>query len=196
MWKDAPEALKARVGEALERPVFFSVADESEGMVFGADGAVVVSGDRTQKVDYRDLAGVRCSEVGIEAPQGKEFALNLNVRSQGTIRVRVEGGAAGYGVWRVLQMVMRMREAWFAPKPEPEAEPETESDAPQDASPEQPSEEVETIEDVPESDVAEAEAPEAAETGERTEGADVVSEEQADEGVAAESDTDADDPQG
>ncbi len=127
MWKDAPEELKTRVGEALVRPVFFSVADDSEGIVFGADGAVVVSGDRTRKVAYPDLAGVRCSEVGIETPQGKEFGLDLNVRSQGTIRAKVEGGAAGYGVWRVLQMVMKMREAWFAPKPEPEPEPEVET---------------------------------------------------------------------
>ena len=129
MWKDAPEELKARVGEALERPVFFSVADDSEGIVFGADGAVVVSGERTRKVAYLDLAGVRCSEVGIETPPGKEFGLDLNVRSQGTIRAKVEGGAAGYGVWRVLQMVMNMREAWFAPKPEPEPEPEVGADS-------------------------------------------------------------------
>ena len=129
MWKDAPEELKARVGEALERPVFFSVADDSEGIVFGADGAVVVSGERTRKVAYLDLAGVRCSEVGIETPPGKEFGLDLNVRSQGTIRAKVEGGAAGYGVWRVLQMVMNMREAWFAPKPEPEPEVGADSEA-------------------------------------------------------------------
>gem|GEM_PF-6316972 len=119
MWKDASEELKERVGKALERPVFFSIADESEGMVFGADGAVVVSGDTIEKVPYLDLTGVRCSTVGIEAPSGKEFSLKLNVRTKGTLRAKVEGGAAGYGVWRVLQMVLKMGDAWFAPKQNP-----------------------------------------------------------------------------
>lgn len=124
MWKDASDALRERVGEALERPVFFSVADESEGVVFGAEGALVVSGEKHDVIPYKDLAGVRCSEVGIAAPSEKEFELKLNVRSKGTICAKVEGGAAGYGVWRVLQMVLNMDEGWFIPEPPPEPEVE------------------------------------------------------------------------
>ena len=67
MWKDAPEELKARVGEALERPVFFSVADDSEGIVFGADGAVVVEdllarNDDAMTYSYAVTAGLPLAE--------------------------------------------------------------------------------------------------------------------------------------
>jgi len=128
MWKDASQELKERVGESLERPVFFSVADDSEGVVFGADGALVVTGEKDEVIPYKDLAGVRCSEVGIATPADKGFILKLNVRSKGTIRAKVEGGAAGYGVWRVLQMVLNMDQGWFDPEAEPEPV-ESEGDA-------------------------------------------------------------------
>ncbi len=118
LWKFAEDSLKERVGAELEHPVFFSVANEEEGVVFGAEALLALSGGKSQSVPYRDLLGACCPEVGIAAPSDKEFMLSLNVRSRGTVHAKVEGGAAGYGVWRVLQMILKMGGAWFEPEPE------------------------------------------------------------------------------
>lgn len=116
-WETAPESLKERAGAALEKPVFFSMADDSTATILGADGTLLVDGRETRMIPHIDLGGVFCEEVGIAAPQDKASSLRLAVRNRGTVTARMEEGPANYFVWKALRMLLGMREAWFRPEP-------------------------------------------------------------------------------
>ena len=136
LWEKAPESLKERAGEALEKPVFFSMADESTATIVGADGTLVVDGGKAKMIPHLDLGGVYCLDVGVAAPSDKASALNLAVRNRGTIKARMENGPANYCVWKVLRMLLDMREAWFLPEPvEEPAAPEESADQADEANP-------------------------------------------------------------
>lgn len=123
-WESAPESLKERAGAALEKPVFYSMADESTATIVGADGILLVDGDNTKMIPHIDLGGVFCQDVGIAAPQDKASSLRIAIRQRGTVKAFMEDGPASYCVWKVLRMLLDMREAWFLPEPveEPPAE--------------------------------------------------------------------------
>lgn len=126
-WEEAPESLKDRAGAALEKPVFYSMADESTATIVGADGILLVDGGKTNMIPHIDLGGVYCQDVGIAAPDDKSSTLRIAVRNRGTVQARMEDGPASYCVWKVLRMLLDMREAWF--RPEPVEEPPAAEDA-------------------------------------------------------------------
>jgi hypothetical protein len=135
LWEKAPEALKERAGAQLEKPVLYSMVDESTATIVGADGILLVDSGQTRMIPLIDLGGAYCPDVGIATPTDHVSELRLAVRNRGTIKARMEDGPASYLVWKVLQMLLYMREAWFLPEPveEPKveevAEPTSEGEA-------------------------------------------------------------------